>query len=362
MKIDRSNYEIWFIDWLDGKLNEIQTDQLNIFLSENPDLREELGELSDIRITPPATRFHGKSSIIKSLSDLSDNQFEYLCTASIENELSQEELVELSDITASDPQRKRVLELYRNTILTPPDIKYSHKGKLLRSTPLQKIIRISFAGLTAAASVAILVLTSIYLTDKGIYNKNNLSDYIGNEGRVQHSVIPSEASYSVRDIKYSEKQIIQKQPVGVNYLTLADEKPETIKLTEEINISQNHDLVSPVVIPDYSAITALNKTFVHNNLEQIDFSISPEPEDRRAIGKFIAKTFREIVLKEETADQSPIKGYEIAEAGVSGINKLFGWQMAFEKNSDSNGEVKSVYFSSKILKIQTPVNKPESAE
>ncbi|HAM10542.1 MAG TPA: hypothetical protein DCP74_09785 [Bacteroidales bacterium] len=86
----------------------------------------------------------------------------------------------------------------------------------------------------------------------------------------------------------------------------------------------------------------------------------PQPEERWAPGRFVAKLFRDKILKEGTTDDSPIKGYEIAEAGVTGINKLFGWEMTFEKNNDENGELKSIYFSSKILKIQAPVNKSEN--
>ena len=46
MQIDRSNYEIWFIDWLDGNLNSLQVEQLKLFLDQNPDLREELDDLN----------------------------------------------------------------------------------------------------------------------------------------------------------------------------------------------------------------------------------------------------------------------------------------------------------------------------
>ncbi|MGC1391224.1 MAG: hypothetical protein WA816_09315, partial [Bacteroidales bacterium] len=76
-------------------------------------------------------------------------------------------------------------------------------------------------------------------------------------------------------------------------------------------------------------------------------------------GKFIARTFREKILKEKTAKDSPLKIYEIAEAGVAGLDKLLGWQMALDEKKDSNGELRSVYFSSKILKFNAPIKKSE---
>ena len=48
MRIDRSNYEIWFIDWLDGNLNSNQVEKLKLFLNENPDLEEELAGLPHV--------------------------------------------------------------------------------------------------------------------------------------------------------------------------------------------------------------------------------------------------------------------------------------------------------------------------
>jgi hypothetical protein len=54
-----------------------------------------------------------------------------------------------------------------------------------------------------------------------------------------------------------------------------------------------------------------------------------------------------------------LKAYEIAEAGVSGLNKLLGWEMALDERKDENGKLKSVYFSSKILKFNAPVKNSE---
>jgi hypothetical protein len=48
MEINRSNYEIWLIDWLDRNLSDLQVEQLQLFLIENPDLKEELGELNTL--------------------------------------------------------------------------------------------------------------------------------------------------------------------------------------------------------------------------------------------------------------------------------------------------------------------------
>jgi hypothetical protein len=98
-----------------------------------------------------------------------------------------------------------------------------------------------------------------------------------------------------------------------------------------------------------------------NNLVALNQTIAaPLFDDGRSkISRFIAKTFREKILKEKTAKDSPLKGYELAEAGVSGLNKLLGWEMALDEKKDENGELRSVYFSSRMLKFNAPVKKSE---
>ena len=98
MQIDRSNYEIWFIDWLDGNLNRMQVDQLKLFLSENPDLREEFNDLTPVNIVPYDISFPYKNQLKKSASDIPISQFEYLCVAFLENDLSVSQQTELKEI------------------------------------------------------------------------------------------------------------------------------------------------------------------------------------------------------------------------------------------------------------------------
>ena len=59
---------------------------------------------------------------------------------------------------------------------------------------------------------------------------------------------------------------------------------------------------------------------------------------------------------------APLKGYEIAKAGVTGLNKLMGWEMALNERKDVEGNLKSVYFSSKLLKFNAPVKKSETLQ
>ena len=361
MKIDRSNYEIWFIDWLDGNLNNDQVEQLNQFLSENPDQKEELKEMDSSPIIPLPYEFMGKSGLFRAPSDITESQFEFLCAAYAENDLSSQELQEFSQIIDIDPQKRNLSELFRRLKLIAPDIRYVNKKKLFKRTPLQKTIRLSAALLSAAATAAILITLSIFIQED---EKVNISQIITKESGAQQLNIPKQTDHSFIELRKSEEIISIKEPVAaVNKITagIKDELPEKNEITDSLQESLSAELIFPVEIPSCSDIFSVSGPGLQK-LALISLSVDnqPQPEERWAPGRFVAKLFRDKILKEGTTDDSPIKGYEIAEAGVTGINKLFGWEMAFEKNNDENGELKSIYFSSKILKIQAPVNKSEN--
>ena len=95
MKPNRSNYEGWFIDYIDGNLNTRDVDQLLSFLGENSDLKEEFDEISNFRIKPDNKIFSNKLLLKKSVSDLPESQFEFLCVAAAEGDLHEEQISEL---------------------------------------------------------------------------------------------------------------------------------------------------------------------------------------------------------------------------------------------------------------------------
>ena len=105
----------------------------------------------------------------------------------------------------------------------------------------------------------------------------------------------------------------------------------------------------------------MNGNAVPGNLIALNKSIVIPDDDEYSsnFSRFIARTVRGKILKEKTVKETPLKGYEIAEAGVAGLNKLFGWEMALDEKKDENGRLKSVYFSSRILKFNTPVKYPD---
>ncbi len=135
MEISRQNYEQYFIDYLDGKLNDDQVVILMSFLEFNPDLKEEFADIEKMCLAPDETRFSGKARLLKSESDLMEadilKDFDMYCISSMENDIADDDEKILQGIIKDDPDREETYMLYQSTRLMPDEsIVYPRKARL----------------------------------------------------------------------------------------------------------------------------------------------------------------------------------------------------------------------------------------
>ena len=366
MQIDRSNYEIWLIDWLDGNLNNNQIEQLKLFLKENPDLQEEYEELTPFRLNSPKISFQHKNQLKKTLRDLSDSQFEYLSVAYLENDLSDEEKTDLLESIEQNKERKSSFESIQKIKLYPGNHSYIHKNKLLKRTFAQYAIRWSLIGLSAAAVATFAIITFLTRPHDLNIDRNNTAMTIHIDSMVQ-----KEASLAVTNVEKENKQII---PSKIRSKTLPIQLSHTASVIPATNKNLNAGKDS-AFISSANSPAIINKIFVSKSISLRGETIPnvlialnpittlPEYDDGRSkLSRFIARAFREKILKETRPKDSPLKAYELAKAGVSGLDLLLGWEMALDERKDANGVLKSVYFSSKILKFNAQIKKSEPVQ
>jgi|WetSurMetagenome_2_1015567.scaffolds.fasta_scaffold00585_12 hypothetical protein len=363
MQIDRSNYEIWIIDWLDGNLNIHQAEQLKLFLDANPDLRVEFDELSNVNIKPKGNPYPNKNQLKKETTDLPVSQFEYLSVGYFENDLSKDQEAELLEIIDKDSRKKSVFELIGKTRLSPVPLSYKHKNLLIKRTYTQKVIRLSVIGLSAAATIAIMFMVYQVIpkspTDK-IASVAQTIQVDSSKNRSREEVIPGNAiaiKETVQNKKQSRKMIAV---TNINLNVPANQIPVISPTVDSMVRNSDNQIIQKANVPAVEKIILAAENSIENLVAlHTTPVIAVEDDGRSKLNRFIAKTFRETFLKDKVTKDTPIKGYEIAEAGVTGLNKLFGWEMALDEKKNESGELSSVYFSSKILKFNAPVKKSE---
>lgn len=160
--INIHNYEEFAIDYMSGNLSAQDKKDFTTFLSEHPDIADELQLFQDIATATPAPTpsFKGLKKDINEL-DISDVNFEEYCIEYIEGELDHKGKAKLTQYIGQDKDRANTLALYQKTILQDVAMIYPHKDKLtktVRKTLIpRRFIAISSA-LVAASIIAFLML------------------------------------------------------------------------------------------------------------------------------------------------------------------------------------------------------------
>ncbi len=155
-KLNKHNYEAYFLDFIEGNLNESQVRELKKFIDANPELEEELNDFEEFTLKPENIIYDHKEELIKNAQakHFEINNFEYLCVADIEKDITEDEKNSLIKKVERDKGRSKDLNLFKKTKLSPDlSIIYPIKKQLIR-----RYIPVGFKlGYSVAAAVIALV-------------------------------------------------------------------------------------------------------------------------------------------------------------------------------------------------------------
>tara|TARA_B110000114_G_C15081669_1_gene394315 strand:- start:942 stop:1994 length:1053 start_codon:yes stop_codon:yes gene_type:complete len=151
--ITRKNYELYFIDYLEGTLSDNEIAMVNVFLKENPDLEEELTQLSSISPLEPEEKVELDFSYLKKQSLIDEANEEDFFIGKIEGDLNEEQEKQLSLYLIDKPEKKAVLESFEKTILSPDVLIFPNKRSLKRTKKIGY-----YYYLTSGVAACILVL------------------------------------------------------------------------------------------------------------------------------------------------------------------------------------------------------------
>ena len=323
MNISRENYMIWISDFYDGTLSDTQEEALHNFLDLNPDLKEEFASFSDIKVHPDISRRLDKTGLKKDIYDL-------------DPDLSPEEF----DLITKKYGSKKLFEESATLKLKPQAIEFPFKRSLKRIPLRSRLLFYSSRTLAAAASIAIIV--SLFIIVPG--NNTSIESYTSS-GILPFNRLPEEPGQRLYPV-LSENRIAPKEiklrPVQVD----PDPQPEvitTVTPRETIEISpasySSSVYIASNETPQSTTLAIVNETEV-----PVDYpDLSPR--------QFVAMNFRKMLLDDEGQNTEKLKVHEVADGGINGLNKLLGWEMQFEKETDEEGRLKSYKFTSQLFNL-----------
>lgn len=348
MEINRDNYELWLADLSEGSLDSKGEDLVFAFLEENPDIRAEYEDSLSFVLRDDSMPGFGRNSLKRDASLLREDQVEHLVIARQADDLNPEQAEEISELILSDKRFSEMDRIHRSIRLTPPSIKYPAK-LALKYIPFRKTARrLARISLPAAASI-LLAMAGFLLFSRANSPNPGESQSLSVAAALQGSDYRGSASLELQALLVTMKPAIRNsvEPRLAALTAMADPEVQDAPLPVErevIDVGQLN-LIDDIDISGTSAEYLLADVEIPLSFpaEEAQGGLSPR--------EFIAKNFRQIFLKEEEAGTENLRVYEIADAGVRGLNKIFGWDMVLETEVNEEGRLNQLKFTSQLVKF-----------
>lgn len=334
MDITRENYEAYFIDYLEGNLDESLVDRFIEFLQENPDLKEELKLFKPVTLSPEEVTFQPKNKLYKSKYDI-EEEFNIAAVAEIEGDLDEEETAAFVKYLDAHPEKQKDRLLFEKTILyVDENIRFPGKNRLYKN-PVRKIV-LSWAGRVAAVLVLGLAIFNLI---------NRTAETNVQENQVAQTDLPKNIFQP--DIPVQELQITEPEktePLAV--VVKKDQEQKEIwnkNNVAEKTIEQKELAVerTPLEVPEkLTALTAsLDAGSPHVSLGTVTlvYSIDDDADD-------------EHLLTDNLRDKISLQ--KITRAGLNLVTSLSNERFTYQTNKE--GKVTEYNFDSRLLAFSIP--------
>lgn len=357
--INKNNYEAYFLDYYEKNLSAEQVAELMLFLENNPQFKEEFIEYEEIVLEPEENIvFENKASlkkeVYKTVGNITSENYEDYIIADIENQITLKERNELSNFIKENPNSEKDYNLYKLTVLQP-DLTVIFPGKKSLKKPLGRTIR-PFAkrlyyATAIAASAAVLI---------GMFFLN------GNQNNMQTNAFASRET----KIEMPERSIYQEQiaesPIRKKYPKVNKSKQRENIIIERVNektdiqLASNFDNYIPEINYNFDFYNSEEFIQLFQNRYEEELAMEEEGKaDFQDLKNYLAVGVNKIIRPEaETPDTlRKLNGWDIADIGISGINKLSKQTFDLKKEKAEDGSVQSFTFSASNFEFSRQLKK-----
>jgi len=342
MNIDRTNYEVFFLDFFEGNLSDEQCQRLIAFLEENPDLKNEFDLFDFVGIDDTDLPvFNNKESLKKTeeiqLNEIHHQNYNDFFIAWHEGDLTEKQKNETCVFLEQNPSLKQDFEVYAALKFeAEANVTYAHKHLLKRKTTMFVFNRYMGAAASVAAVflIALFAFNAFQLSNDSIFMtaaedvERKFPEYVERveDGQISNENIQFENTLSAR-ANVPE----QRTPEGQ---TPSKMKSSSLSLMSK---SVSNYAFAENKRTEYSEIYELKAE--RSKLYSEEY-VSVEPENVRLFDKVIAivrSNGSEIDNRIDNVD-----GWQLAHYGVKGFNALTNNDVEFNVKKNNNGKVNKV--------------------
>jgi hypothetical protein len=359
MKIDRNNYEVYLIDYLDCNLDDATRLAVEEFLANNPDIASEVEDLDEVVLSPSFETKLNLESIKKSTEDLVppsfDNLDEFL-VAAYEDDLNKNEIDDFQKLLkVSSKASKEFAYLEKTKQIADTSISYPNKSNLKRYTLFNWRKTMYYA---ASVAAVIFVFFFILLNRQHAPNAENEVAILPGNDKGQFAK-KDEATHILNNIKLpeeSEEVFVEKESnvekSEINQREILFTRMD--KKEAENFYLENDEIAFPEEKPG-KVIYISNISSI--NMEGEEESAIASAEYSFGLKDLFVKKIKKDVLKVESPERSKLSVWDLAEASIEGLGNMFGRKVEFKQEYDQSGNIIAIAYHSENLSLNRTIKK-----
>ena len=343
--ITRDNYESFFLDYLEGKLEEDMIDEFLDFLEQNSDLKEELHLFENIHLPEEQIVFSGKKHLYKSFTD-EKSALEIKTIALMEGDLRDEERESFEVYLTTHPELQKEFDLFLKTVMVADiGIKYPDKQKLYRKSGTT--ILLNWVMRAAAVVVILWGVQSLFQTE----SITKLPDSNQKITSIKPKLVaPDKKIEPMVKSKENESGEMIVSQVNANYKSHQSHTINGLKAKPVISksVPQRDLLVLEKITP---IMASLDINTIENELAVAHLvNIEPIHETRKimTVDEFLASRVK------KAGGKGLLSANRILRIGLSVASEISGNRLGYKV---INGKIASLDFESKLMAFSIPLEK-----
>ncbi len=364
MKINRNNYEQYFIDHLDGRLDTSLVMELNQFLDKNPDLKEELESFETIS-TNLDDSYHFtdkdnlKKTVIVSSGKINSDNYEDFFIASFEGDLNNAEQIEVKTFIKLNPHLDSQFKMFSVSRLKAEDPIVFPDKKSLKKYPFW-VINNWYKLVGIAASIILLFGLFNFLQPTSIFTKP--TERIAVPSKVKskgvssfelsfNDPIPNPRSYQIK-VTHTEERLpieplVAMSPIDVPLKSYIASLSHTIEDITFLTFKNDYDVLAKELMIKEELLLASYGETNPNAREKLEKALWA-----KSFGKQKRRKSREEKIGDENK-KARVNLWTIASIGLEGFNELTGSNVNIERKLNKEGE------KNKYILVNGNVSTPE---
>ncbi len=346
MEINRHNYEVYAIDFIEGKMDPSEVAVFIAFLADNPDIAQEVEFMRDSGTEVVASDVKQDFSyLMKGYNQvrINEDNFEELCIAYHEGDLSEKMQKKLIAFISFNKSKQKIFDACGQLKITPDEsVVFKAKGKLKQKAVIFNVRRVVLITTTMAAAASLAMLF-VFRNNTGKVDTQKVA-------QTSVKTIPNEVdNMAGAPVAYVEgagqTESMEKQPLKIGQKEKKAENEATVAVVDD---SVDSDVIrltriEPKPIPIQ----------VSNNSNMLAFSLPRASVDAAPVEEG-QSTVEEIRNKTNglVAKASHLSVDNLIKTGINGFNSIAETDLSYKSQTDNKGRITEFALSSESFNIK----------